>query len=316
MAKVSIVVPVYNVEPYLRECLDSVLAQTFEDWECICVDDGSTDESSAILDEYTRKDERIRVIRQPNGGLSAARNTGMNAATGKYLYFLDSDDTLVSEAIERLYGLAETKKLDQILFGAELVVESDWNSSDGLDRMARYYEIPKELLHCTMDGPSLFSRLVERCSFFASVPLRFFLRTALPSSLRFPVGLLHEDNYFSPLALLGARQAIAIPDRLYRRRIRKGSITTETECDARHANGMLGIYRGLVRARRSGLVPKNARVAFRSFLQLIYRRFLRYAGRRPSILRPLDFVRGHGLFAPFARRMKRIRCSTKNDSVR
>lgn len=88
----SIIIPVYNVAPYLRECLDSVLAQTFTDWEAICVDDGSTDGSGAILDEYAAKDSRFRVFHQPNAGVSAARNRGLDEAKGEWICFLDADD--------------------------------------------------------------------------------------------------------------------------------------------------------------------------------------------------------------------------------
>lgn len=315
MARVSIVVPIYNVEPFLRECLDSVLAQTFRDLEIICVDDGSTDGSSKILDEYVKKDDRIRVIRQPNAGLSAARNAGMDAAGGTYLYFLDSDDMLPPNALERLHALAEERTLDQILFGTELVADANRVAGIEFDGMIRYYDIPQDCANCETDGASLFSRLVERNAFFASVPLRFFRRASIPPDLRFPVGILHEDNYFSPLALLAARRAVAIPDQLYRRRIREGSITTEAGNNARHADGLLGVYRGLVRARRNGLVPKNAQVAFRTFLRSIYNSFLRFAGNRPVVLRPLDFFRGHGLFAPLVRRMKRLHRSSTNASV-
>lgn len=90
--KFSIVIPVYNVAPYLRECLDSVIAQTCSDWECICVDDGSSDGGGAILDEYAAMDTRFKVIHQPNSGVSAARNAGMDLACGEWLTFLDADD--------------------------------------------------------------------------------------------------------------------------------------------------------------------------------------------------------------------------------
>lgn len=88
----SIIIPVYNVAPYLRECLDSVLKQTFTDWEAICVDDGSTDESGAILDEYAAKDKRFRVIHQANAGVSAARNRALEEIKGEWVGFLDADD--------------------------------------------------------------------------------------------------------------------------------------------------------------------------------------------------------------------------------
>ena len=102
--KLSIIIPVYNVEPYLRECLESVLQQSFADWEAICVNDGSTDNSATILEEYGHKDDRFKIVNQPNGGLSAARNTGLKAATGEYVLFLDSDDWLEGNALEIVSG--------------------------------------------------------------------------------------------------------------------------------------------------------------------------------------------------------------------
>lgn len=95
----SIIVPVYNVAPYLRECLDSVLAQTYPNWECLCVNDGSTDESGAILDEYAQKDSRFRVFHKKNGGVSAARNLALDNARGVWVLFLDSDDLLASSCL-------------------------------------------------------------------------------------------------------------------------------------------------------------------------------------------------------------------------
>lgn len=93
----SIIIPVYNVALYLRECLDSVLAQTFTDWEAICVDDGSTDGSGAILDEYAAKDKRFRVIHQPNSGVSVARNKALEVSMGSYILFMDADDIYLSD---------------------------------------------------------------------------------------------------------------------------------------------------------------------------------------------------------------------------
>ena len=89
--EISIIVPVYKVERYLRQCLDSIEAQTFCNWECILVDDGSPDGSGAICDEYAARDSRFRVIHRPNGGLSAARNTGIRASVAPYIGFVDSD---------------------------------------------------------------------------------------------------------------------------------------------------------------------------------------------------------------------------------
>ena len=111
----SIVIPVYNVAPYLRECLDSVLAQTFGDWEAICVDDGSTDGSSAILDEYAAKDLRFKVIHQKNAGVSAARNLALEQMSGEWFLFLDGDDVLLADGLETFIGIAGKDTCDGIL---------------------------------------------------------------------------------------------------------------------------------------------------------------------------------------------------------
>ena len=92
MCEISVIIPVYNVESYLRQCLDSVVNQTFEDIEIICVDDGSTDGSLDILNKYASSDNRFKIISQPNQGLGTARNNGLKLACGNYIYFLDSDD--------------------------------------------------------------------------------------------------------------------------------------------------------------------------------------------------------------------------------
>ncbi len=105
--KVSVIIPVYNVENYLKQCMDSVLGQTLEDIEVICVNDSSTDGSLAILQQYERKDSRVKVITQKNGGAGAARNNGMKLATGKYLSFLDSDDFFEPNMLELAYENAE-----------------------------------------------------------------------------------------------------------------------------------------------------------------------------------------------------------------
>ena len=98
----SVIVPVYNVAPYLGECLDSVLAQTFADWECLCTDDGSKDGSDRILDAYARRDPRFRIVHQPNAGVSAARNRALDRLRGQWVGFLDGDDKLFGNAFERL----------------------------------------------------------------------------------------------------------------------------------------------------------------------------------------------------------------------
>ena len=117
MVKISVLIPSYNVEKYIRECLDSIVNQTFEDMEIICIDDGSTDSTLDILNEYALKDSRLRVYEnKENKGVSYARNYLLNLAKGKYIFFMDSDDYLELDALEKAYNLTEEKSLDILMF--------------------------------------------------------------------------------------------------------------------------------------------------------------------------------------------------------
>ena len=117
MIKVSVIIPVYNAEKYLEECLDSLLRQTFTDMEIICVDDGSTDSSAEILKRFQEKDRRIRVLFQENQYAGIARNNGMKIAQGEYLLFLDADDFFEDTLLEKIYS--QGKKMEQILYCLE-----------------------------------------------------------------------------------------------------------------------------------------------------------------------------------------------------
>jgi len=125
MYKVSVIVPMYKVEEYLRQCLDSVVCQTLKEIEVICVDDGSPDSSAQIAAEYVAKYSNFKLLRKENGGLSSARNAGIEAASGEYLYFLDSDDYIAPQTLEMLYGKAHPHSLDIVYFNTHLVFDSE-----------------------------------------------------------------------------------------------------------------------------------------------------------------------------------------------
>lgn len=116
MPAISVIIPIYNVEKYLRRCLDSVKNQTFQDWEAICVNDGSPDNSAAILEEYAAQDARFKIVNKENGGLSDARNAGMAVATGDYILYLDSDDFIHPQTMEIAYSLALRDGSDIVSF--------------------------------------------------------------------------------------------------------------------------------------------------------------------------------------------------------
>lgn len=209
--KFSVVVPVYNVEAYLTDCLKSLLTQDFADFEVICVNDGSTDHSREILSEWESKLPQMKVIDRANGGLSAARNTGLAAATGDYVVFVDSDDWVESSMLSRL--AEETRDEDMLCYACR---KSDSGTTDTL--------LPERT-----DGWSYYNRhaLEHREVAFVCVWQRCYRRQFLiDNSLYFREGILHEDNEFTPRACLYAKSINVIPDVLYNYRVRPGSIMT------------------------------------------------------------------------------------------
>ena len=221
---VSVVIPVYNVEKYLSECLDSVIGQTLREIEIICVNDGSTDSSAAIAEEYVRKDSRVKLISQPNGGLSAARNTGMKAARGEYVAFLDSDDCLTENALEKLYRQSRDEGLDILYFGAESFYENE-ELRKANEKLEAYYHRKKT--DGAVDHEEAMKLFMKEDSYRASVPLQFFRRAFLEENgLSFWEGIVHEDELFTPQALARADKVAVTDGCYYRRRVRAGSIMT------------------------------------------------------------------------------------------
>lgn len=213
----SIIIPVYNVEKYLRVCLDSVTAQTYSDWEAVCVNDGSTDGSGSILEEFAAKDPRFVIVSQANGGLSSARNTGLDSAQGEYVLFLDSDDWLENNALEtfasRLFGE------DMMCFSGRRYFEAEgtMNAPDCLTER-RY-----------LSGIDYYNEnaLAHRDFAFVCVVLRLYKRKFLQEDgLRFKEGILHEDDLFTPQVCFYAKGVSVIDKCLYNYRVRPNSITT------------------------------------------------------------------------------------------
>lgn len=227
MPLVSVVIPVFNVERYLRACLDSVIGQSLRDVEVICVNDGSTDRSGEILSDYVMRDARIRAITQTNSGLSQARNRGFSVSTGRYVHFLDGDDVLEANSLERLVSVAERDELDVLVFAARTFVDAEDGDGDLPERTQGTYQVSPTVSNRVVGGSKLLIEMLAAGCYRPSVPLKFFRRSFLEKTgLSFPVGLLHEDVYYTSLALALARRAEAIPDALYGRRVRARSITT------------------------------------------------------------------------------------------
>ena len=245
MIDVSVIIPVYNVELYLQECLDSLLSQQGGNFEFICIDDGSTDGSSEILATAAKKDFRIQLIRQENLGPSAARNRGLDMARGRYVLFVDSDDRLVDGTIGNLLSLADKKNIDHVIFGVDAFIDDRCGYVDNkkLTDSNNYYRVKDDsIFFHIISGTELFKRLVEVDSFCVSPPLRFLRREYIErNKLRFFEGVIHEDNHFTLLALLEAERAVIIPQKYYLRRLRFESIMTASDIDIRHAVGCFAV---------------------------------------------------------------------------
>lgn len=215
--KFSVVIPVYNVETYLRECLDSVLGQTFADWEAICVNDGSTDRSAVIIEEYVSKDSRFKTINQPNGGLSAARNTGLKAAVGEYVLFLDSDDWLELKALESIYNSLNDE--DMLCFSGRRYIEEEKQYREADQLKSKKYATGMDYYN--------ENALLSRDFAFVCVVLRAYKRGfLLGHQLWFKERIFHEDNLFTPFVCYYAGKVKAINECLYDYRVRSNSITT------------------------------------------------------------------------------------------
>lgn len=210
----SVIVPVYNVAEYLPACMDSLLRQACADWEIILVDDGSTDgRSPALCDAYAAAHpDLVRVIHQTNGGLGAARNTGIAAARGDYLLFVDSDDTLEPQTLERLSACLAETGADMIVFHYCYVTAT--GEQPGEPRLSAVTGTPVTLAEAPellLDSPSACFRLWNRALF-------------ADGTIRFPGRVWYEDLCTTPKALLRARRILQIPDSLYRYLLRPGSI--------------------------------------------------------------------------------------------
>lgn len=223
--KVSIVVPVYNTEGFIGETLDSVLNQTYSDFEIVCIDDGSTDKGLNILRAYAQKDKRISVYTQPNMGLSIARNSGIRLSKGEYIYFLDSDDLLEPEFLETCMNAIDGMNLDVVCFGAKTFFDSEELAEEHSNFEDTY--IKRFSYDKVMSGPELIYDLKRNNEYNVNAWLYIIKKSLITdNALCFYPGILHEDNLFTFKLMNCAERVYQINKALYLRRIRPDSIMT------------------------------------------------------------------------------------------
>ena len=179
---ITVVVPIYNVEVYLKNCLESILSQTYANLEIILVDDGSTDNCGRMVDEYSKIDNRIIVVHKKNGGLSDARNIGIDCATGQYIMFVDSDDYISNDCVEYLYESIKKNNAEIAVGRLKTTAELDERSNSS------------EKYNLVLDKHEGINELLYANKYSVAAPGKLYL-TSLFKGIRFPVGKLHEDVF-------------------------------------------------------------------------------------------------------------------------
>lgn len=217
----SIIIPVYNVEKYLNECVASVLKQSFKNFEIVLVDDGSKDRCPYICDDYAKKDNRVRVIHKKNGGQADARNVGLENAQGDYIFFVDSDDFLANEGVLQLLA-------DNTLLNPDIVhfKFKEWFETDGHIADCRFdYNVPTE----GRTLAEIYCDLVDKDAYYNSAWSKIIRRKLLiDNNIRFEKGIVGEDNEWYYHVVMVAGSLVLVDEPLYVYRRRRGSTTTTT----------------------------------------------------------------------------------------
>lgn len=224
MEKVSVIVPIYNVEKYLDNCVQSILRQTYRNLEIILVDDGSPDGCPQMCDRYAGQDGRIRVIHKENGGLGDARNAGVREAAGKYLLFVDSDDRIREDLVSITVEAAEKAQADLVIF--DYAGETPERKQTDLFT----FDFPEDRVFCAKDEPAVIMRT---CSAVNKLFRREFWEK---SGMSFPAGRYYEDLATIPKLLTQAERIVYKKEILYYYLAREGSITHSSDFSRNYAD--------------------------------------------------------------------------------
>lgn len=211
MSKLSIIVPVYNVERYLCKCIDSILNQSFKDLELILVDDGSIDNSGEICDKYSCKDKRVKVIHKKNGGVSSARNTGLKIANGEYIGFVDPDDWIETNMYERMYNEIIKTNSDIIICNFKKIFEN---------REEKYIYENKSL---ELNNIEALNELYN-IKYIYNFAWNKIYKKSLFDNLKYKEGFIYEDEFIIHQLLYKSNKVSYIPEHFYNYYQRKGSI--------------------------------------------------------------------------------------------
>ncbi len=223
--KVSVIIPVYNAEPYLDEAVGSIIGQTLEDIEIICINDGSSDGSQQVLERLAAQDDRMVVIAQENAGVACTRNRGIEMARGEYIYFMDNDDILERHALEACVRVMDEDRLDFLLFDTTPFRTGEI-SDQTLTGYQKYYK-RKQAYPGVWTGPQLFDELKKNDDYLVAVFIEVVRKSFLiEKGIRFEPGISHEDHLYTFQCMLFADRVGYLPEVILARRIRGNSIST------------------------------------------------------------------------------------------
>lgn len=229
---VSVIVPIYKVEKYIHRCIESIINQTYVNLEIILVDDGSPDSCGEICDEYAKADNRIIVVHKANGGLSDARNAGLDIMHGDFVTFIDSDDYVSLDYIEKLYNVLKNKNADISVCAEEYVLEISDNKEKVIKRPFREYKGVK-----VFNAEEALSCSLRQDLFEASAWAKLY-RANLFSDVRYPVGFAYEDQGTTYKTFLQSRRLVFVGERLYFYLQRNGSILHSGGSSKRYWDGI------------------------------------------------------------------------------
>jgi len=262
---VSVIVPIYKVEDYLSRCVDSIVNQTYKNIEIILVDDGSPDLCGKICDDYSLKYSRIRVIHKTNGGLSDARNYGLAAARGKFILFVDSDDYIDLDAIERMVLLAKENTLDIICGDSYRTIVNNSNSTVNRTKL---FGGTVEKKVCT--GEEYLVECINKKKYSVAVWTRMYSTDLIKTNdLYFKKDLLHEDEIWTPRVLLAAKRVGYIKMPFYHYLIRNNSIT-QIENRKKHVLDVLGTCNELEAEYNNRPISESNKRILKDYLARLY----------------------------------------------
>ena len=224
MPEISVIVPVYNCEKYLEKCINSILSQTFDDLELILINDGSSDNSGKICDEFKEKDSRVKIVHQKNMGVSVARNVGLDVSEGKYIGFIDGDDYIESDMYEFLYNNIKKNEAEVAICGIANIFMKN-NGSEKLTRQTSNFSGVKVL-----NGEKAFSESLKS-KIFSVNPVNKLFDKKLFKGEHFPEGKISEDAFLIPKVLLKANKVVCSSDIKYYYIRHENSITTSNFFD-------------------------------------------------------------------------------------